>query len=224
MQLCPFLLLLWEEKQHLKFPQTVKSIKKKKNNRLLSVSLEQDKNKAKDVMKGNTVWEKRWENHKEVHLRLRLIGRAHDCFLMLFSLLISGRHLPPSSTMWPSVPHAHSPGLSIFSHEGIQHPALLEHYRRFIECSSSCSGNWSPQCTIQYCFVSRHNNWSCFHLFKTTDFVKTCMPTKMQTGQCPPLGLTGPEQGALRHKSDWADLQFCTQEEEKVKTQNELSR
>lgn len=52
-----------------------------------------NKNKAKDVMKANTVWGKR-QNHKEVHLRLRLIGRARDCFLMLFSLLKSGRHLP----------------------------------------------------------------------------------------------------------------------------------
>lgn len=40
---------------------------------------------AKDIMKGDTMWGKRWANHKEVHPRQRLIGRACNCFLMLFS-------------------------------------------------------------------------------------------------------------------------------------------
>lgn len=130
------------------------------------------KNKAKDVMKGNTVWGKKWENHKEVHVRLRLIGRARDCFHRLFSLLESGRHLPltvlcghqshmPTVQACPSSPiRVCSTQLCWSTKGGFQSVLPL--------ALGTSPLSVTPKC----CLVSRQNNQSYFHLFKTTGFVK----------------------------------------------------
>lgn len=143
-----------------------------------------NKNEAKGTMKGNTVW---WKNHKEVHLGLRLIGRACDCSLMLFSLLEPGGHLPltvlcghqshmPTVQAWPPSPIKASSTQLCWSTKEVS------------QYSSSCSGNWSPQCIVQWCLLSRHNK-AIFTFSRL--LVKTRMPPKMKTEQHPSLGLTG---------------------------------
>lgn len=68
-------------------------------------------------------------------------------------------------------------------------------------------------------FPLLQNYWFCYDVYF---YKKENRIMKITTRSDWPL--VPPEQGSLRHKSCWADLQFCTQKEHEIKPQNELLR
>lgn len=167
---------------------------------------------------------KRQENHKEVHLRLRHLKQGS--WLLSYALLpcwklIDIYHLQYYVAISPQFRVVHLLPTRVSSTqlcwrtEGFQSVlSALGTYLLSVNTVLLSLRTQQPNF-----FPLLQNYWFCYDVYF---YKKENRIMKITTRSDWPL--VPPEQGSLRHKSCWADLQFCTQKEHEIKPQNELLR